>query len=71
MDIGAKNDLYAYIMDMVEKENLSVILYASDNEELVDYCDRVLVMYEGAIVAELEGEEITEDNITAHSMHIE
>lgn len=71
VDIGAKNDLYAYIINLVEKENLSVILYASDNEELVDYCDRVLVMYEGAIVAELEGEEITEDNITAHSMHIE
>jgi ribose transport system ATP-binding protein len=49
---------------------MSVILYASDSEELVTYCDRVLVMYEGEIVAELIGDEITEDALVAASMHM-
>ena len=34
---------------------MSVILYASDNEELIEYCDRLLIMYEGRIVAEPGG----------------
>lgn len=71
VDIGAKNDLYAYIMNLVKKEGLSVILYASDNEELVEYCDRVLIMYEGGIVSELKGNEISQDEITKRSMCIE
>jgi len=54
----------------VQKNNMSVILYASDNEELIEYCDRVLIMYEGQIVANLEGEDINEDTIIACSMRV-
>jgi len=70
IDIGAKRDLYQYIIDRVQKNNMSVILYASDNEELIEYCDRVLIMYEGQIVANLEGEDINEDTIIACSMRV-
>jgi ribose transport system ATP-binding protein len=68
VDIGAKRDLYQYILKLVKDKNMSVILYASDSEELVDYCDRVLVMYEGQIVRSLEGDEITEDAIVTASL---
>ena len=49
---------------------MGVVLYASDNEELIEYCDRVLIMYEGQIVASLEGDEINEDRIIAASMRV-
>ena len=49
---------------------MSVILYASDNEELVEYCDRVLVMYEGQVVETLSGEDINEDTIITASMRM-
>jgi len=49
---------------------MSVILYASDNEELIQYCDRILIMYEGQVVSTLEGDEITDENIVACSMRI-
>ena len=68
VDVGAKRELYEYIMGETEK-GMSVILYASDNEELALYCDRVLVMYEGEIVEEIIGDDITEDAIIAASMH--
>ncbi len=68
VDIGAKNDLYAYIMNLVKEKGLSVILYASDNEELAQYCDRVLIMYEGGLVSELKAGEISPDEITRRSM---
>lgn len=37
VDVGAKKDLYAFIMNLVKEKNMSVILYASDNDELISY----------------------------------
>ncbi|MBN2051081.1 MAG: sugar ABC transporter ATP-binding protein [Spirochaetales bacterium] len=70
VDIGAKQDLYAYIIEQVKKERMSVILYASDNQELIEYCDRVLIMYEGRIVSTIEENDINEDRIISASMGI-
>lgn len=70
VDIGAKRDLYDYIINMVKEKEMSVILYASDNEELIEYCDRLMIMYEGQIVASLTGDDIKEDTIIAVSMGI-
>lgn len=71
VDVRAKKDLYDFIMNMVREKNMSVILYASDSDELISYCDRLLIMYEGEVVSELVGSEITEDNIVARSMRVE
>ena len=68
VDVGAKKDLYQYILKLVKEKNTSVILYASDNEELVNYCDRVLIMYEGQIVGSLKGDDINEDAIVTASL---
>ncbi len=70
VDVGAKYDLYEYILKLVREKEMSVILYASDNEELIDYCDRLMIMYEGGIVATLEGDEINEDQIVAASLQV-
>jgi len=68
VDIGAKRDLYEYIRRLARERGIGVILYASDHEELAQYADRVLVMYEGGIVAALTGEDISEETITATSV---
>jgi ribose transport system ATP-binding protein len=70
VDVGAKRDLYGYIEDQVREKGASVLLYASDIEELVDHCSRVLVMYEGRIVATLEGDEVNEERIVSASMRV-
>jgi ribose transport system ATP-binding protein len=70
VDVGAKRDLYEYILKQVRESQMGVILYASDNEELIEYCDRLLIMYEGQIVASLEGGQITDDAITGTSMRV-
>ena len=70
VDVGAKRDLYDYITAQVAENKMSVVLYASDNEELIGYCDRLLIMYEGQIVATLAGEEINDDAIVATSMRV-
>ena len=71
VDVGAKSDLYEYIGSQVKENKMSVILYASDNEELIEYCDRLIIMYEGQIVATLEGDDINDDAIVATSMRVE
>jgi len=70
VDVGAKRDLYEYIVKLAREKKIGVLLYASDNEEFVEYCDRLLIMYEGQIVATLQGDEINDDAITAASMRV-
>jgi ribose transport system ATP-binding protein len=70
VDIKSKEELYRYIVNQVKEKQISVILYASDNEELVEYCDRILIMYEGQIVKILEGDEINEDTIITSSLRV-
>ncbi len=70
VDIGAKRDMYDYIMRQAREKDVSIVLYASDTEELIEYCDRLLIMYEGQIVATLEGDAINEDAIVATSLRV-
>ncbi len=46
------------------------IVSSSDLEELADLCDRVLVIVDGRISAQLQGAELTEGNITRGFMPI-
>jgi ribose transport system ATP-binding protein len=67
VDVQAKKELYELVKNLAA-QGTSVILYASDNEELVNHCDRIFVLYEGQIVEELQGESITEDNLVTASL---
>lgn len=67
VDIEAKRELYNVIADLAEK-GTSVILYASDNEELICNCDRVLVLFEGRIVEEIPASELCEERLVASSL---
>lgn len=70
VDVGAKREMYDYILKQVREKQMSVILYASDSEELMEHCDRLMIMYEGQQVAMLSGDEINEDTIIATSMRV-
>jgi ribose transport system ATP-binding protein len=68
VDVGAKKDMYDFVQKLVDEEGLSVILYASDNDELIRNCDRVIMMHDGKIVAELVGKEITDEALVSISL---
>ena len=59
VDVGARADIHGLIKDAVAKRGCAVVV-SSDLEEMVDLCDRVLVLVAGRVVAELAGAEITE-----------
>jgi len=67
IDIQAKRDLYALIEELCV-EGTGVILYSSEDAELLGNADRVLVFNSGRIVAELSGERLTERELNVASL---
>jgi ribose transport system ATP-binding protein len=70
VDVGTRENLYAIISALTLK-GTSVLLYASDNEELIINCDRVLIVFEGRIVKEINGDDICEGKIVVSSLNVE
>ena len=59
IDVGAKEEVYALLHELAE-QGKGVIFISSEFPELVGTCNRVLVMREGRLVGEFEGDEVTE-----------
>jgi ribose transport system ATP-binding protein len=62
VDIGTKHELYNLVRSFAEAGG-AVLFYSTEIAELVNLCDRVLVMYAGRIVRELTGAAISEEDI--------
>lgn len=62
IDIGAKGEIQALVNELA-KEGLGVLMISSELEELVEGSDRVVVMRDGKLSAELRGSEISQDSI--------
>ena len=62
VDVGAKQDIHALVHELAN-DGLAVIIISDDLPEVVVNCNRVIVMKEGAIVGEMTGDAISEDNI--------
>ena len=59
IDVEGKADVYR-LMEELADQGKGVIFISSEFTELVGACNRVVVMREGRIVGELEGDEITD-----------
>ena len=62
IDVGAKYEIYSIINDLVAQDK-SVLMISSELPEILGMCDRIYVMNEGRIVAELAREEATQEVI--------
>ena len=70
IDVGTKQELYRLLRGIADA-SATILFYSTDYEELIGCCDRVAVMYDGRIVRELAGDEITERAIIAGALNIE
>ncbi len=52
IDVGAKREIY-HIIDRIASEGVAVIMISSDMPELIGMSDRIYVMKDGAVVAEI------------------
>jgi ribose transport system ATP-binding protein len=69
IDVGTKQEIYALLRNLAD-QGAAILFYSTDYDELIGCCDRVLVMYDGAIRRELAGDEITEHALVASALNI-
>lgn len=65
IDVGAKFEIYCIINELVA-EGKSVIMISSELPEILGMSDRIYVMNEGRMVAELDAKDATQENIMGH-----
>jgi ribose transport system ATP-binding protein len=69
IDVGTKQEMYQLLRELAGN-GAAILFYSTDYDELVGCCDRVLVMYDGAIKRELIGDEITERALVSNALNI-
>ena len=65
IDVGAKYDIYCLMNQMVA-QGKSVIMISSEMPELLGMCDRIYVMNEGKVLAELNAQETSQEEIMGY-----
>ena len=66
IDIGSKAAVHAFMAELAA-QGLAVIMVSSEIPEIVGMSDRVIVMREGRIAAELEADDITPETLVRHA----
>lgn len=67
IDVGAKYEIYMLMNELVA-QGKSIILISSEMNEIIAMSDRILVMHDGGICAELTAQDITPENVLKHAI---
>ncbi|NKM83893.1 ATP-binding cassette domain-containing protein [Rhizobium laguerreae] len=62
IDVGAKSEIHRLLRDLA-RSGIGIVVISSELPELLGLCDRVLVIHEGTVAGEVEGEAMTEEAI--------
>ncbi|MBO6719799.1 MAG: sugar ABC transporter ATP-binding protein [Rhizobiaceae bacterium] len=69
IDVGTKQEIYQ-LLQRLAAEGAAILFYSTDYDELIGCCDRVLVMYSGAVVRTLSGQQLTETNLVSAALNL-
>ena len=67
IDVGAKAEIY-HLMRNLANSGAAIIMVSSELAEILGMSDRILVMRQGQLVAEISPDEATENLILRHAM---
>ncbi len=70
IDVGTKQEIYRLLRDLAA-EGTGILFYSTDYEELIGCCDRVAVLYDGHVVAELSGAGLNEHALIESALNLE
>jgi putative multiple sugar transport system ATP-binding protein len=65
IDVGAKQEIYSIINDLAA-QGIACLFISSEMPEIIGMSDRIYVMSEGRITAELEAKSATQEEIMRH-----
>ncbi len=68
IDVGSKAQVHRVISDLAA-QGLGILLISSDLPEILEMCDRILVISDGALVGEFSRETATQESIMAAAVH--
>lgn len=66
VDIGARQDIYKLIRRLCEEEKAAILLISSEIFEIQAVSDRIVVIRDGRVSAELKSSEASQQNILRH-----
>ena len=69
IDVGTKQEIFRLMRELAAAGK-TILFYSTDYAELIGCCDRVSILYDGAVVAVREGDALTEDAIVAASLNM-
>lgn len=64
VDVGAKREIYG-LLQKAREGGLAVLVASGDMEELLEVCDRILIMRKGQIVAEADAKSADSESLVA------
>jgi ribose transport system ATP-binding protein len=67
VDVGTKAEFYELLAEL-RRAGTAILFYSSDDDELLGLCDRVLVMHDGGVRADLSGDRLNRAELIAASM---
>ncbi|MEN2767039.1 sugar ABC transporter ATP-binding protein [Ornithinibacillus xuwenensis] len=66
IDVGAKLEIYHHIVSLA-RQGKGIIILSSEAPEILKICHHIYVMFQGEIVANLNGHQATEDEIMGYA----
>jgi ribose transport system ATP-binding protein len=69
IDVGAKSEIYGHIRALAA-QGKAIMVLSSEYQELMDLCDRILVLRAGRIVGEFSASETTVEQILSLSLGV-
>lgn len=70
IDVGAKEEVHRLMVDFTRRLGGTVIMISSDLPEVLRLSDRILVMRDGRIAAELPGTEATQEQVMNYALGV-
>ncbi|CAN7789091.1 sugar ABC transporter ATP-binding protein [Caballeronia sp. LjRoot34] len=67
VDVGARRDIYEVLLEVLRSPDRAIVMVSSELPEILGMCDRILVMKEGQLSAELSREAASEEIIMQHA----
>ena len=63
VDVGAKREIYELLVELAETRGVAILMASSELPEIMGICDRIYVMREGRITAEIVTKKTSEEEV--------
>jgi ribose transport system ATP-binding protein len=67
VDVGAREDIYRLLRGLAAQGGTAILIVSSDLPEVINLCDRIIVMRQGHIAAIMDADKASEEDLMRHA----